>query len=178
VKGAIIIHQTIKSVFEKFSIFSLDRISYLIVPVLSILLCLHSAIVSFPEKISFYGDRYWNMDNVLKKKVKESGIHNAIVFIRSGYFREGEAAPNYYGAGFIENDIELKNDVIYARDFGDEEDMKLMKLFPQRKAYRFVYNKSLITANRYFYEETAPFLYPIPKPEIQISPRHLFTEFP
>lgn len=177
-RGFIILHELTKKLLINVDSFNIKKISELIVPFFLGILILHSLAVFIPDKISFYGNRYWNMDTVLKETIKKSSVHDAVIFVRSGYYRRGEAAPNYYGAGFIENDIELKSDIIYARDFGDEENMKLMKYYKEKKAYRFVYNESLVTANRYYYENTAPFVYPIPKPELQSAGLSLYVQYP
>ena len=88
------------------------------------------------------------MDTVLEETVKKAGIQNAVVFIKSGNFKKQEAAPNYYGAGFSLNSPKLDTDIIYARDLGDEKNEELMKEFPRRKFYRFIYNNSLIADER------------------------------
>jgi len=140
-----------------------------ILPALIFFLILRSVIGYIPDRIEEYSNRYWNIDSVLKKSVQKAGIHNAVVFIKSGNFRKQEAAPNYYGAGFILNSPKLDTDIIYARDLGDEKNRELMREFPKRKFYRFIYNNSLITAERFYIVNINPLLYEFPKPELGLN---------
>ncbi|MBI5375571.1 MAG: glycosyltransferase family 39 protein [Candidatus Schekmanbacteria bacterium] len=168
-KGLIRVKEFVTKKLSGKNIMASQESAQFIIPLIFILLLLRTCIVSIPEKVQIYGNRFWNLDNTLEHTMANSGLHNAVVFIRSGYFREREAAPNYYGAGFIKNSLKLDNDIVYARDFGDEEDLNLMKHFPGRRPYRFVFNESLITANRYYADNLSPYLYPIPKPEVAYS---------
>lgn len=175
IRGITFIDEPIKKLTRKY--FKLSPLSAEnVLPIIIIFLILRSIIFYFPERIAEYGDRYWNIDKVLEQEVRKSNIHNAVIFIKSGNFRKGEAAPNYYGAGFMLNSPRLDTDIIYARDLGDEKDEKLMKEFSRRKFFRFIYNKSLITSERNYIINLSPLIYELPKPEIGLN--NLFKYLP
>ncbi len=175
IRGIIFLDEPVKKLTQKY--FKLSSLSAEnVLPIIILFLILRSAIIYFPERIAEYSNRYWNIDEVLGQEVKKNNIHNAVVFIKSGNFRKGEAAPNYYGGGFMLNSPRLDTDIIYARDLGDEKNKELMKEFSKRKFFRFVYNKSLITSERSYIVNLSPVIYELPKPEI--SSNNFFEYLP
>ena len=175
VRGIIFIDEPLKKLASKISsqtILSANNI----LPLLIFFLILRNLLFYVPERVLEYKNRYWNIDNVLEQKIKKAGIHNAVIFVKSGNFKKGEAAPNYYGTGFIMNSPDLDTDIIYARDLGDEKNKELMKEFSKRKFFRFIYNKSLITSERNYIINLSPVIYELPKPEI--SSNNLFEYLP
>ncbi|OGL40956.1 MAG: hypothetical protein A3C43_03875 [Candidatus Schekmanbacteria bacterium RIFCSPHIGHO2_02_FULL_38_11] len=175
IRGITFIDEPIKKLTQKYfklSPFSAENV----LPIIIFFLISRNIIFYIPERIAEYGNRYWNIDKVLEQEVKKSSIHNAVIFIKSGNFRKGEAAPNYYGAGFMLNSPQLDTDIIYARDLGDEKNEKLMREFSKRKYFRFIYGKSLITSERNYIVNLSPVIYELPKPEI--GSKNLFEYFP
>ncbi len=69
--------------------------------------------------------------HLVYRLVKQKKIHNAIVFLPSGFGGWG-----IYGQGFVHNDPEFKGDVVYAVD-RQKNNIKLMKQYPKRSYYFF-----------------------------------------
>jgi hypothetical protein len=67
----------------------------------------------------------------LYRLVKQKQIHNAIIFLPSGFSGWG-----IYGQGFVHNDPEFKGDVLYAHYRG-KNNIKLMQQYPNRRYYFF-----------------------------------------
>jgi len=82
-----------------------------------------------PMKVRLYSSLY--PTRTMYKIVKELEIKNALVFVRG---------TEAWVAGVIANSPYLDTDIIYAKDRG-AENIELMKLFPQRRAYLFDYNR-------------------------------------
>ncbi|OGL39390.1 MAG: hypothetical protein A2042_10040 [Candidatus Schekmanbacteria bacterium GWA2_38_11] len=175
VRGISFIDEPLKKLVHKISSISPSSANN-VLPLLIFFLLLRSAVAYIPERAEEYKNRYWNIDSVLENMVKKANIHNAVVFIKSGNFKKQEAAPNYYGAGFFLNSPKLDTDIIYARDLGDEKNEELMKEFPRRKFYRFIYYNSLITDERAYTLNLKPVLYEFPKPEL--GQRNFFYHIP
>ncbi len=69
--------------------------------------------------------------HLVYRLVKQKDIHNAIVFLPSGFGGWG-----IYGQGFVHNDPEFKGDVIYAHD-RKRYNIELMQQHPDRQYYFF-----------------------------------------
>jgi len=94
------------------------------VTVLMIFCILVGLASNLPALVRIYSNSYWGVNGNILRTVKEMGIKNAIVFVRS-----------YYGSVFAANSPTLDGDVIYVRDLGEEKNRELMKRFPNRKFY-------------------------------------------
>lgn len=75
--------------------------------------------------------RYNDIDGRPVAAVEAAGIHNALVFYRP----PAAIANRGYGPIFSLNSPLLDNDIIYARDLGEEKDRILMSQFPNRQPY-------------------------------------------
>jgi hypothetical protein len=69
--------------------------------------------------------------HLVYRLVKQQGIHNAIVFLISGFSGWG-----IYTQGFVHNEPGLDGDIIYAHYRG-ENSIKLMQQYPERSYYFF-----------------------------------------
>jgi hypothetical protein len=94
----------------------------------------------YPLVSSCYGWT-WGQHYRLGELAKERGIDNAVVFLRTGHYREqnrgGKFEPDRYLGSFPLNDPELTSRVVYARHLGFSKDAELMRYFPGRKAFYF-----------------------------------------
>jgi 4-amino-4-deoxy-L-arabinose transferase-like glycosyltransferase len=74
----------------------------------------------------------------IEELVAAQDVDNAIVFVASGtyrdHFRGGD--PDLYWMGFMLNEPDLSEPVIYARDLGDARNAALLARYPGRSAYR------------------------------------------
>ncbi len=92
----------------------------------------YSFAFSFPPQLRFYSVSrivFQQIPSPIHEKVASARIHNAVVFI------DDFPLELAYGMGFWRNDPALSGDIIYARDRGDNS--SLMRLYPQRRYYRF-----------------------------------------
>jgi hypothetical protein len=84
----------------------------------------------------------------LAETVEAEGVHNALVLVPSGWYRERVhflfqpvrmlETIDRFGTVMLLTSPNLDGDVVYARDRGDEANSVLLEHFPGRKAYRFV----------------------------------------
>ncbi len=104
---------------------------------------------SVPVLNKIHRAAFWGSDPLLKKVVEEKGIDNAVVFINP---------EEYYSSGAAIMNMALidKNDVIYALDFGDVSNRRLMDYYPDRAFYRATFNKK-------WYEMVPPELKEVPR---------------
>lgn len=80
----------------------------------------------------------WGCNLYAYNKIKEKNIHHAIVFVKDIPeripFSRALSKFNYFSLA-LRNEIEIeKSDIIYVHDLGRENE-KLIKLYPDRKAY-------------------------------------------
>lgn len=87
---------------------------------------------TWPHRIwPVYGNQYEQAGRVIQQTVHQAGITNAIVLI------DANGADAFrYSSGFIFNDPDLRNDVIYGRDLGAKNHC-LAEHYPDRTLYRF-----------------------------------------
>ncbi len=115
--------------------------------ILGTLVCIVSVV---PHTLQEYGFAFGAVDAAVRNTVREAGVKNAVVFVRTSHFRSvenGQVAPDYYGAAFWLNSPTLDGDVVFARDldrdltrdFPRGTNRRLLELFPGRRAYRFEY---------------------------------------
>ncbi len=97
---------------------------------------LYCLVVYLPVHFHYFAAGHWGETPRIAHRVKNAGIHNAVVFIhtdeRSGSFD--------YTSAFIFNDPFLKGDIIYPRDMGIAENQRFLKYFPRRRAYLYDFN--------------------------------------
>jgi hypothetical protein len=100
-------------------------------------LCTINIFLYLPSRVFLYGDSYWNVNADIQNQVKRRGITNALVFVESQHYRKPHTGIDYYNAAFIYNSLDLDGDVVYARDLGEAENIKLMAYHPSRTYYLF-----------------------------------------
>jgi hypothetical protein len=86
-----------------------------------------TAVFGMPRLITKYGYRYLGVDNRVHARVIEKGISNAVVFV-------GTTHTFYFGAGLLNNALDMDGSVVYAKDRG-VENYVLMQRFPGRACY-------------------------------------------
>jgi hypothetical protein len=94
---------------------------------LAVSLCFTAAI-GLPRLIGVYRASYRGVDNRVHRWVAQNQVGNAVVFIAS-------EESLFYGAGFLDNALDFRGPVVYARDRGDLNYL-LMCQFPGRACYR------------------------------------------
>jgi hypothetical protein len=112
---------------------------------LLILLTIHAFFIHFPKWIhpedqNWY---YYHIDkdfqgttSQIHKDLRELSLDNALI-IMNFLYHPMEYFPGYWWrSGFIYNDPELNNDIIYARDQG-KNNQELFSCFPERRFYIF-----------------------------------------
>ena len=134
-------------------------VKYSIIAFFPILFFFHFTTV-VPRLIETYHHGFWDVNAQLHDEVKRLNIHNAIVFINP---------QKLIGSGIAVMDMSNieGNDIIYARDLGEEENTALMTRFPTRKFYRAKWEKWKLTRTE------PPQIAPIKK---TIAVDHIFVE--
>lgn len=101
-------------------------------PLLGLLLTLHGFAFYWPRQVvPAYGRDYEQASPVVHRLAREAGLSRALVLIDT---RDPHGFR--YSSGFIYNDPQLANDVIYALDL-PEDNACLFEAFPDRTLYRF-----------------------------------------
>ncbi len=78
------------------------------------------------------------MDAVPRDTVTRAGVENAVILIRTPSYRKARYVLDKYGSGFLLNSPNLDDEVIFARDLGEQKNQELMAYYPDRAFYRFV----------------------------------------
>ncbi len=104
-----------------------------------------------PGLIEKWRNTFWVTDPAVRDAVEQDRPKNAIVFLRSTYYRSLKhkrflRLPDNYGAGFWMNAPTLDDEVIFARDLERElsrkfppgTNQRVLASFPGRRGYRFV----------------------------------------
>jgi hypothetical protein len=94
---------------------------------LALSLCF-TAVIGVPSLIGIYRASYWGVDNRIRRWVADNQISNTIIFIESD-------DSGFYGAGFLDNTLDFRGPVVYARDRGDLNYL-LIRQFPGLACYR------------------------------------------
>ncbi|NLG34460.1 MAG: hypothetical protein GX548_03810 [Lentisphaerae bacterium] len=96
--------------------------------------------VSLPHHLRRFGPDYYDVEGVLPRVVRDYGIRHALVFMDAIGIdqRKVDVNNDYYGTGFLRNDLELAGDVVYVRNLR-ERNLGLMDAFPGRSAYLYRY---------------------------------------
>ena len=114
---------------------------------------LFALIISIPTHLNQYDSHFGDVENNLQKTMKFYGVHNAVVFMDSiNIDRSSHEELNcYYATGFMLNDLELKNDIIYVRNSRDQNH-KITPHYPGRNFYLYRYERN--TGNAVLYKAT------------------------
>ncbi|MDA0989146.1 MAG: glycosyltransferase family 39 protein [Verrucomicrobia bacterium] len=117
------------------------RLALLAVPVVSILFL---GIVAIPLHFDRYDSRFGDVEGILPTVVRACGITNAVVFMDAigVALQEEDPRNNYYATGFLRNDLDLTNDVIYARN-SREQNFRITTFYPNRSYYLYRYERGL-----------------------------------
>jgi hypothetical protein len=91
-----------------------------------------TAAIGLPRLVGVYRASYRGVDNRIHRWVTDGHITNAVVFTSQEL--EEPALQELYGAAFLDNDLDLRGPVVYARDRGDLNYL-LMCQFPGRACY-------------------------------------------
>lgn len=104
---------------------------------------LASALVAQPFELHKFGPNYIDVEDALPRVMRDHNVHHAVVFMRAhGQAGEREYVDNtasFYETGFMRNDLDMKGDVIYARDLGERRNRALMERYPGRTYYSYIY---------------------------------------
>jgi hypothetical protein len=98
--------------------------------------------VSTPDHFRQYDSTFYDVEEVLPRVVRDYGIAHAVVFVESvgRGKRAGNEDNDYYGTGFMRNDLDLNGDVLYLRNRG-EHDVEAIRRHPGRAAYLYRYHR-------------------------------------
>lgn len=99
-------------------------------------------IVSTPEHFKQYNSHFGDVEENLLKTMSFYGVENAIVFMDSEHIEHGvhDNLNKYYATGFMLNDLELKNNIIYVNN-SRAQNYKIVKNFPDRNFYLYRYQR-------------------------------------
>ncbi len=97
-----------------------------------------NAVGFLPEQIRSYSAGLWGVDAVPRDTVTRAGVENAVILIRTPSYRKARYVLDKYGSGFLLNSPNLDDEVIFARDLGEQKNQELMAYYPDRAFYRFV----------------------------------------
>ena len=113
-----------------------------------------------PQLVKTYRHGFWDVNVHLQQAVQQHNIHNAVVFV---------SPQKLIGSGFAVMDLRNieQNDVIYARDLGEEANAALMTRMPARVFYRAAWKN---------WKDTRTKLPLITKLRTTLEPNHLAIE--
>ncbi len=80
---------------------------------------------------------FWGQGPTLRNAVADEKLDHAIVFIPTDYYRTSKMVIDNFAIGAAMNTPTLDGPVLYARDWGRDQDQVLLRAYPDRKAYRF-----------------------------------------
>ncbi len=101
---------------------------------------LYACACYIPVHFAYFASGRWGETPKIARQVRTTGIHNAIVFIRT----DERSGSFDYTSAFLFNDPFLKGDIIYPRDLGEEENRRFREHFPARNAYIYDFNKETL----------------------------------
>lgn len=101
---------------------------------------LFTVTVSNADYFGEHGPNFGDVESVLPKVISAYGIENAVVFMDSvgGCSIRNVTGNDFYGTGFLRNDLDLDGDVVYARNLR-EYNAALFPLYPGRSFYFYRY---------------------------------------
>ncbi|HEY9870005.1 MAG TPA: glycosyltransferase family 39 protein [Candidatus Obscuribacterales bacterium] len=92
---------------------------------LLLIICLAvSFTVYVPASCRYFSDSFWEVDTTLASKLHDSGVKDALVFVKSNY-----------GAFLPQMNPWLDSPIVYARDRGPSKNKEVIERFPGRKVY-------------------------------------------
>ena len=79
-----------------------------------LLLC--NLLLFLPAHLSSFKGSHWDVENLLHRTIKISGISNAIVYIDAFRCLDGRSDDenDFFATGFIRNNLDFNGDIIYA----------------------------------------------------------------
>ena len=106
--------------------------------------------VSSPDHFRGYHSAFGDVEEVLPRVVEAQGITHAIVFMDSVGLGLDPRDPgnSYYGTGFMLNDLDLKNDILYVQN-SRTENVRILEDYPDRNFYLYRYMRHADTAHLY-----------------------------
>ena len=120
--------------------------------------------VSLPAHFRAYDADYYDVESVLPRVVRDYGIANAVVFMDAIGLDRSEADDDndFYATGFMHNALDLRGDVLYARNLR-ERNAELLRRHPDREAflYRYVRDQDKAILYRIGREEKEGALEPV-----------------
>ncbi len=98
--------------------------------------------VSTPEHFKIYNSHFGDVEGNLIKTMNFYGVENAVVFMDSEHIERGvhDDLNDYYATGFMLNDLELKNDIIYVNN-SRAQNHKIVRDFPGKNFYLYRYQR-------------------------------------
>jgi len=119
-RGIIALPEITKTMFQ---VKNIQRVKGIIAIILILCFCIGFS-SNLPALVKTYSSNYWSVNGKVQKTVKNMGIENAVIFVRS-----------YYGSVFAENHPLLDSSIIYVSDLGDEKNKQIKAKFPDRQFY-------------------------------------------
>lgn len=106
--------------------------------------------VSIPAHWRRYDTSYYDVEDVLPRVVRDYGIAHAIVFMdcQGREETEPDTHNDYYAAGFLRNDLDLKGDVLFVRNLRSHN-ILLARRHPDRACWLYRYHRGLDKAILY-----------------------------
>ena len=123
-----------------------------LVPSVAAVNLLFLLVVSTPAHFSRYDSRFADVEGILPQVVKTYGLTHSVIAMDSintaGPSIVGNPVNDYYATGFMRNDLDLTNDVIFVRN-SRRHNTKLLELYPGRTLYLYRYCRDLDRAQLY-----------------------------
>lgn len=112
-------------------------------PAAAVLACLLFALITVPaDYLSAFEPDHGDVEPNLMRTLKKHSVENAVVFYdavdRDPIY--DHAFNDYYATAFLHNDIDLKGDVIFARNLRGRN-VELFVLYPGRRYYLYRYSR-------------------------------------
>lgn len=105
--------------------------------------CLIFALITIPaDYLSAFEPDHGDVEPHLIRTLKKHDVQNAVVFYDAVDRDpvESHAFNDYYATAFLHNDIDLKGDIVFARNL-KERDVELFDLYPGRRYYLYRYSR-------------------------------------
>lgn len=95
---------------------------------------------SIPFHFGRFGQDYYDVEELLPRVTRDYGIENALVFMDAVGLddRKADDENDYYATGFMRNDLDMRGDVLYARNLR-ERNVELARIHPGRNLYLYRY---------------------------------------
>jgi hypothetical protein len=137
-----------------------------------------AAAVSLPAHYSRYTDRFGDVEDILPRVVRDQGLGRAVVLMdalnRADLDEDGH--NDYYATGFLRNDLDLRGDVVYARN-AREQNWRIQEQHGDREVYLYRYLRDRDRAYLYQIEFAGKGfrVRPVPRrsPWLDLAPRVL-----